>query len=230
VNADNPRGILRAVRELTLGRPTFDRLLRLFACAAARAVWIYVPDDACRRAVEVAERFADGSATAAELELARAAAERRAVLTTRGPSAGWVAANAADPDPLAAAQRSAEEVLHLFAADPQTTDRNARTLGHLLDDLFGPFLAAPGSSPADPPPEVLAVGRFADDHAVRSAAEAIEREDDFRELRLFGEKLWAAGCRDRRVIDHCCAGRHARGCWVIDAARVGRAVPDAAAE
>ena len=217
---DNPRGMILAVRGVTQGRPEFDRLLRLFACAAARTVWLYTPAGACRKAVEVAEDFADGLATAAALESARTAAEKQAVLGVRGkPSAGWAAANATNPDAFVAAQRAMEEVLQLFVTDQTQTDRNARALGHLLDDLFGPFVASPASSPVAPPDEVVLVRAFAADHAMKSAAEAIYRENDFRDMRFFGEKLRAAGCKSPSLIDHCCTGRHARGCWMIDAAR-----------
>ena len=219
---DNPRGMLQSVRGVTQGRPEFDRLLRLFACAAARVVWIYVPSGACRRAVEAAEAFADGTATADALDHARTAAEKQAVIAVRGrPSAGWAAANAANPDPFVAAQRAAEEVLQLFVTDQPATSHNARTLGHLLDDLFGPFVVSPASSPADPPSEAVLLRAFASDHALRSAATQIYQENDFRDMRVFGERLRAAGCRAPYVLDHCCTGRHARGCWMIDAARVG---------
>ncbi|MFO0850445.1 MAG: hypothetical protein U0871_18070 [Gemmataceae bacterium] len=49
-----------------------QRRLRLALCGAARLAWDRLPDDRCREAVEVAEAFADGRATADEL----AAAER----------------------------------------------------------------------------------------------------------------------------------------------------------
>jgi hypothetical protein len=48
-----------------------ERKLRLFACAWVRRVWHVFDDERCRRAVEVAERFAEGMATDEELGAAR---------------------------------------------------------------------------------------------------------------------------------------------------------------
>lgn len=52
-----------------------DRVLRQFACACCRLVWDLIGEPG-RDAVEVAERFADGRATGADLAAARTRAAR----------------------------------------------------------------------------------------------------------------------------------------------------------
>ena len=56
-----------------VNRKAHARKLRLFACACARRVWGRVSHKVGRRAVEVAEKFAEGLATAEELSAARSA-------------------------------------------------------------------------------------------------------------------------------------------------------------
>ncbi len=50
-----------------LRRGTSDRKFRLFTVACCRRAWNLLPQPACRRAVEIAELFADGDASEAEL-------------------------------------------------------------------------------------------------------------------------------------------------------------------
>jgi hypothetical protein len=68
-----------------------DRTLRLFAVFCARSVEHFLTDQRSRDAIDVAERFANGEATAEELAAAASAAES----ATAAASAAWAAAHAA---------------------------------------------------------------------------------------------------------------------------------------
>jgi hypothetical protein len=78
-----------------------ERKLRLFSCACCRRVWDLLPPEESRQAVLVAERFADGLASADELTSARSQADRPARNAAARPihlghgAAGEAAAQAA---------------------------------------------------------------------------------------------------------------------------------------
>jgi hypothetical protein len=58
--------------EFLWGRAS-DRKMRLFSCACCRQVWHLLTDEHSRRAIEVAERHADGQATDSEFTAAQGA-------------------------------------------------------------------------------------------------------------------------------------------------------------
>jgi hypothetical protein len=78
-----------------------ERKLRLFSCACCRRAWDLLPPEESRQAVLVAERFADGLASADELTGARSQADRPARNAAARPihlghgAAGEAAAQAA---------------------------------------------------------------------------------------------------------------------------------------
>ena len=69
---NDPQSMLNFLRN---AGKLFQRKARLFACAAVRRLWHTLADERSRRAVEVSEQFADGLATAAQLEQARTEAK-----------------------------------------------------------------------------------------------------------------------------------------------------------
>ena len=72
-----------------------DRELRLFGCWCVRQVWHLLTDERSRKAVEVAELFADGKATREELGAAYADADAAYAAYAAAYAAAYTAAAAA---------------------------------------------------------------------------------------------------------------------------------------
>jgi hypothetical protein len=113
------------------------RKLRLAQCGVARLAWDKLPDDRCRRAVEAAEAFADGRATADELATARTAAGD--VLRERLPTRESLFSGAAD-------------LLQAMTGGGPAGASPFAPLIQVIPQLFG-SLGPPGGPPdgADPP-------------------------------------------------------------------------------
>jgi hypothetical protein len=191
-----------------LGDGPEERELRLLACACCRRVGYLITDRASRRAIEVAERFADG--TASEQELARA---HRAgwetwanwptadVLKARAAAAvTWVARPSVGMREAARAlQCSLEAEARMDPAEARL-DRCA-----LIRDLFGNPFQLVAADPAWRTPNVLSLAR------------AIYQERRFEDLPVLADALEEAGCTDGDILAHCRqGGGHVRGCWVVD--------------
>lgn len=190
--AREPHGLLGYLQSSGIAS---DRKLRLFAVACSHRIWSHI-DSQGRMAVEVAERFADGSATPEELRAARLACQGAGLQTS------WYAAvsNAA------IAARNAARSAQAGAASQDQESAELLAQSNLLRDIFGnpfrPITIEPGCRA----PEVLGM------------AQTMYERDCFDGLSALSLALEKAGCTAQEVLEHCRApGIHVRGCWVIDA-------------
>jgi hypothetical protein len=204
-----------------VARGTDERKLRLLACACCRQVWDLLRDPHSRRAVEVAERFADGAASAVELGRARANAIKAA--DSGEGQAAWAAywaTNVKPSGPLWNAFAAAGGAMTRRAAAGFSYDHAAawdacHAMGNrdqvaLVHEVVGnPF------RPPQPRPAWLTWGNG----TIPAMARAIYEERAFQHLPILGDALEEAGCDDPRWLEHCRdpRGQHVAGCWLLDA-------------
>jgi hypothetical protein len=194
-----------------------ERKLRLFAVAVCRRIWHLLTDERARKAVEVAERFADGLAPARELVAAVSAAEGvhpgtalaelaiwQAVRSVLSLDAGSAAHHAAFAACCADKGRPAERRFGPLRA--AVSAEQAAQCGLLRDIVGGPFRPLPPLEPARFTPTVVSIARRA------------YHERDFAALPVLADALEDTGCTDEDVLRHCRlqAQAHCRGCWLID--------------
>jgi hypothetical protein len=121
--SDHPEPMLRL-----LSLRVSDRMLRLFGCACCRRVWSLLDNPCYVRAVEIAERYADGAATHEELKHAEDEVERvrinsrvgeranRAAHLVAGDSPAWAFAEAADAAYCEAWEAAVDAVMRRYEA------------------------------------------------------------------------------------------------------------------
>jgi hypothetical protein len=197
------------------------RKKRLFGVACCRRVDEWLTDPDTRRAVEVAERYADGEATQKELDTARkcaqaAVARAYAALETVGSPTSddsWSQAyhtwHAADLG-VAVARSDGSLKLPGLAETAARLCERAETQAQcdLLRDIFGdPFH----------PVRLLRAWLACNGATVVKIAQGIYDEGAFDRLPILADALEDAGCNRAAVLEHCrSAGEHVRGCWVVD--------------
>ncbi|MCE9562924.1 MAG: hypothetical protein K8U57_12845 [Planctomycetes bacterium] len=188
--ATDPNAMLQFLK----GR-TGDRKIRLIACGVARCVWDAMPADSSRRAVEVAEQFADRLATQEELHGAYRAAWDEAWDISWGEDASVPYAAAAAAEEFSV--RAAENAVKSLGPQPIHCE--------VIRDIMGMQFTPRELKPAWRSAEVIAL------------AQRIYEERRFPDMPRLGDALQQAGCQDATVLNHCrCSGLHARGCWVLD--------------
>jgi hypothetical protein len=221
-----------------------ERKARLFSVACCRRVWSLLKDYRSRKAVEVAERFADGAATGMDLHAAASESsdagegqEDDAVwaagaclfvthvdaLFSAVESARCAAASYADAlwrDAVDAAPRVDEVESWVMAAPaiqtPAWLERKEQAA--LLRDIFGPLPFGP--LPPLPPPV-----RAWNDGIIPKLATAIYEERklpqgtlDRDRLTVLADALEEVGVTDMDVLGHLRRPEavHVRGCFLLD--------------
>jgi hypothetical protein len=212
-----------------------ERKLRLFTVACCRRLRKFILDDRVRTAVEVAERYADGTvdedaredakfdADDAAMEILDDIEERRIL----NSYAFWFAARvahaadctAADPDG-PQAERAVEAAAYCVGAHlrdglsdwqnaPAAKQAEMEQQATLVRDIFGPIPFR--SVTIDP------LWLAWNDDTVVKLAQGIYDERAFDRLPILADALEQAGCTNAEILDHCRGGSdHVRGCWALD--------------
>ena len=189
-----------------------DRQLRLLAVACCRAVWDSLTHGRSRRAVEMAEQYADGLIDEAGLHRAHSMAADAVVSYhevqfrgRRGPNrdgpslAGWRLSFAAD-------SAHTHKPFLIGRLRPLRHDPDLSLLApRLIRDIFAnPFRPVPLD------PAWLT-------STVVSLAEGVYADRAFDRLPVLADALEDAGCDKAEILAHCRGGGpHVRGCWVVD--------------
>jgi hypothetical protein len=194
------------------GRGT-ERLWRLFAVACVRRIETLMRYEPSRKALDVAERFADGEVTAEHLRVARVQAEAAAHQAHYDEWADEARAGFcwdAQYEAMLKARTAAEDALPCVAEEIS----NARSLrdGLVLPDILREVFGNPFRWTVVDPAWLAC-----NDRAVLRLAEGIYAERAFDRMPILGDALEEAGCADADVLRHCRqSDGHVRGCWVLD--------------
>lgn len=209
-SSTDPAAMLAFLRD----RGVSERKLRLFAVACCRAVWDEGWPLRCRRAVETAERYADGEATDEELNRARSLACQAAYDVIRRASRQRLG----HPDVLGANQllfaadaavRASVIMFSMTVSPAPHRIQNDRPLNDLAPTILRDIVAN----------RLIPV--FFDPSWRTSTAVALARQmyesREFTAMLILGDALEDAGCGDEGVLNHCRGPNvHVRGCWVVD--------------
>jgi len=238
----DPRPMLEHLSRRKKRGKGLERRLTLFGCACCRRIWPLIPTEPCRRAVDVAERYADGLATSEERCAAwsavfASAEEQEPILSDPyymelvdwGAIPGGNAIRATI-GLVGAGPVRPEQVASEAASEAACETRGMRVGFEAETMVFDDSLAAEQAeqfaqcrllrdifhNPFRPPfinPHWLTWK----DGTVRRVAHGIYDERAFDQLPILADALEDAGCHTRDILDHCrSGGPHVRGCWVLD--------------
>jgi hypothetical protein len=185
-----------------------NRKARLFAAACCRLASHLFGDDGSKRAVEVAERFADGLAS--DDERSGAWGEITS-LSERSRDASWWADSAAET--AVTGQWGLQDSWYKGAAVAAREVCMAVPESLPAQLAFFRCIAGNPFRPVSLNPAWLAW----DDGTVPKLAQTIYDARRFADLPILADALEDAGCTDAEILGHLRGpGSHVRGCWVVD--------------
>jgi hypothetical protein len=199
-----------------------DRKFRLFASACCRNIWSLVVEERWRKAVEIAEEFADQACSSERLKeewdaegvTAVGHAIDGATAADARWGADWAAKNAVQaatefrlrdlkrPD---SREKIRAWMMRRLEREESSEQSERKIQAARLRDIFGnPFRPVP----FDPSWRA---------RNVIGLANSIYDERAFDKMPELGDALERAGCRDEATLSHCREpGEHVRSCWVVD--------------
>jgi hypothetical protein len=195
-----------------------DRKLRLFSVACCRRKWKFFGDDRCRKAVEIAELFADDENRVGDLDWA--AQGTRLALNEWRPKQGSrgvlvhvsTAAHALAQSRNLHVVHIASQVLGLPVDSVRARAAEALQQANLLRDAIGTPFRPIAINSSWITPTVLNLARAAYDERIMPSGEL-----DLARLAVLSDALEEAGCDNPDILNHLRSpGPHVRGCWVVD--------------
>jgi hypothetical protein len=183
----------------------------------------FLLSSSCHAALEVAERYADGSVTDADLDTANSAVGREATQVFNAAIDRAVAVGRTDTQEagmqaihghgaiLAASAVGPVDALNAAGNAITYLPEGRRQTGrigqcHLIRDIFGPSVFRP----------VIFSPEWRTDTVVTLARQMYDPRE-FSAMPILADALQDAGCDNDDILNHCRSdGPHARGCWVVD--------------
>jgi hypothetical protein len=212
----DPRPMLEYLR----GKAS-DRKMRLFAVAVVRSVWNDIKSPRSRKAVETAERFADGKAS-------RRALDRAYFDAYAAQEIADAALTRLDASEVTDRVMDAMRFRHAatLTAAPTAADGAILCAGIVSCTVFGTY---PEAQPAlrfqaglvrdifGNPFRPVTFDRPRQTRHVTALAATIYGGRAFDRLPILADALEEAGCDNADILSHCRGpGQHVRGCWVVD--------------
>jgi hypothetical protein len=185
-----------------------ERKRRLLCVGFCRRVWHLLTDESARRAVQAAERHADGLATDDELQAACAATGSTEPL---GNVVLITASAEPNPDLVASAigpyvgSHAAREMGMLEGTDLDARFAEYAAQCDLIREVLGNPFRPVTIAPQWRTPAVVAL------------AQVIAEDRAWEQMPILADALLDAGCDEAAILEHCrSVGSHVPGCWLLD--------------